>query len=140
MNESMSEDNSINVYHVKGDSHTIGWIILSISLTVVVIGLIIWLVITYINQPTPTPCNCFGPFGVQTGIDGNQINRCGTDRNLPCIFNKNSISDCETECNNLANICSAFTYNSITSIMKIVDPNNTFTSVNSNLFVRQSSN
>ena len=131
-------NNPINVYHVKEDEHIIGWIVLSMILALIIIILIILWVLSLLNTSNLPPCNCFGPFGVEVGVDANPINQCGTNRTTACIFAKNSISDCEIECNNLQSICQAFTFNETTSTMKIVIPTNTFVSSQANLFVRQS--
>lgn len=90
------------------------------------------------NDSNIPPCNCFGPYGVQLNVDANALVQCGTDRNQTCTFRKNSLSDCVAECDVLSNICQAFTFNEITSTMKIVQPTNTFTSAQTNLFIRQS--
>lgn len=90
------------------------------------------------NMTTPPPSQiCFGPFGVQTGTDANPINSCGTDRNDPCIFAVSTLGEAETQCNTLSSICNAFTFSESTSTMKIVTQDNTFTAMNTNLYVRQ---
>lgn len=128
----------INVYHVKGDNQTIGWIVLSVSLALVIIILIVVLLFAILQQNNIPECNCYGPYGIQVGIDATQLNQCGTNRNEPCLFRKNSLADCITECDTLSNICQAFTYNETNLTMKIVQPINTFSSPFTNLFVRQS--
>ena len=114
-----------------------GWIILSFCLAIgLIIFLILW--IFCMNTLHKQICTtCFGPFGVQTGVDANVLNICGTNQSSPCIFAKNSLQDCETECNNLPSICNAFTFNFSAATMRIVSPNNTFISPGTNLFVRQ---
>jgi len=128
----------VNIYHVQEDKSTNGWILLSFLLTMVIILLIILWVFSILDRNNIPPCSCFGPFGVEINVDANPINLCGTDRIAPCIFAKNSLADCVNECNVLQGICQAFTFNAVTSTMKIVQPINTFTSVQTNLFVRQS--
>lgn len=128
----------INVYHVKQDQHVVGWIVLSFILAAVIIALLfLWMFCILDNSNIP-PCNCFGPFGVEINVDAHPLNQCGTDRSTACIFKKNSLSDCVIECDNLQNICKAFTFNPDTATMKIVNPTGTFTSSQTNLFVRQS--
>jgi len=138
MDGSSESTQTINVYRVKPNEHLIGWIILCVSLAVaLIIFLILWAFA--INDIYNTqPQVCFGPYGVQTGVDANPLNQCGTSKTDPCIFAKNTISDCEAECDTFKSICNAFTFNSSTSTMKIVQPTNTFSSPSSNLFVRQS--
>lgn len=128
----------INVYRVKPDKNLVGWIILSIVLTVALVTfMLLWIfsINEKYNQPESTIC--FGPFGIQTNVDSDPINQCGTNKSDPCIFAKNSVADAEAECNTLKSICSAFTFNTLTSTMKIVQPTNTFMSIGTNLFVRQ---
>lgn len=128
----------INVYHVKGDNQTVGWIVLSFSLALLIIILLVLLLLSILQQSNIPPCNCYGSYGVQIGVDTNVLNRCGTSRTEPCLFRKNSLADCITECDTLSNICQAFTFNDTNLTMKIVQPVNTFTSPSTNLFVRQS--
>lgn len=121
--------------------YSVGWIILAIFLTLfVTIFASLWIIA--LNQP-PTqqspPIGCFGPFGVQAGIDANPLNQCGAGFSNPCIFAINSLIDAETQCNTLQSICNAFTFNFSTATMKIVNPSTTFTSTNANLFIRQPS-
>ena len=130
---------TINVYHMKEDSHIIGWLVLSFLLTLgIIILLMVWVFSLWNNNNVPPRSVCFGPFGVETGVDANALVQCGTNRDETCTFRKRSIADCEAECNVLQEICQAFTFNETTSTMKIVNRNNTFRSPQSNLFVRQS--
>lgn len=142
MNETITNgqrfDTPINVYHIKDDSETVGWIFLSFSLCLVIIILITFLLLAILKQSNIPPCNCYGPYGVQIGVDTSEINQCGTSRNEPCLFRKNSLADCVSECETLSNICQAFTFNQTNLTMKIVQPTNTFQSPFTNLFVRQS--
>lgn len=114
-----------------------GWILLSLLLTV---GLIVFIVLwaICINENNQSQTTSFGTYGVQPGVDAVAINACGQNKNTACVFSKNSLADCETECNNLKSICSAFTFNFSTSTMKIVNKNAAFVSSSANLFVRQS--
>lgn len=137
LNDVGNISNPINVYHVKESEQTIGWIILCLFLTLVIIGLIILITFSIINNSNIPPCNCFGPFGIEIDVDANVINQCGTNGITPCSFNINSLSDAVTQCNNLQSICQAFTFNPTTSTMKIVTPANTFISPQTTLYVRQ---
>lgn len=128
----------INVYRVKDDENTIGWIILSFILASVIIALLILWVFCLWNDTNTPPCSCFGLYGVELNVDANALIQCGTNRNQTCTFRKNSLSDCVNQCDSLSNICQAFTFNANTSTMKIVQPTNTFVSPQTNLFVRQS--
>jgi hypothetical protein len=117
--------------------NTTGWIVLSFVLaTALILFILLWVFSVHSNQNSQQS-SCFGPYGVETGFDGDAINQCGTDQSTPCVFAKNSIADCEAECETLKSICSAFTFNDSTSTMKIVKPTNVFASSSSNLFVRQ---
>lgn len=134
-----SEQESKNIYQTEEYDNSYGWIILSSILAVILlIFIILWVVaIDEQHMCSNTNMSCFGPYGVETGIDANPLNQCGTNRTSPCIFAKGTIADCEAECDNLISICSAFTFNSSTSTMKIVDRSNVFVSTSSDLFVRQ---
>ena len=111
-----------------------GWLILVIILTVVVIILLILWIIALQNS---AGCTCFGNYGVKTNTDGIELRLCGTNSNAPCLFRKNSIADCELECENLKTICNSFSFDSTRGLMKIIDNSNTFDSPSSNIFVRQ---
>ena len=114
-----------------------GYIILCIILTrLLIVFIILWAVAVNINFNS-TNNTCFGPFGVQVNTDANVLNICGTNQTSPCIFSVSSVNDCETQCNILSTVCSAFTYNASTSSMKIVQPSNTFASSSTDLYVRQ---
>lgn len=113
----------------------VGWIILCVILA---IGWIAFMILWVFCVNGECNNNCYGQFGVQPGVDANPINRCGLNNNDPCVFAINSITAAEQQCNTLRNICERFTFNIATSTMKIVNNNSTFTSNNSNLFVRQS--
>ena len=133
-----NDGDNINVYHVKENNEKSGWIILSFSLTLLIILLLVWLFFMILEQNNIPTCKCYGTYGLQIGVDSTAISKCGRNRNEPCIFRKNSISDCVNECDTLNNICQAFTYNSLNQTMKIVEPNNVFASTSTNLFIRQS--
>lgn len=121
---------------VISDGQVTGWIVLSFVLATALIAFILlWAFSVHSQQNTSS--TCFGPYGVETGLDADSINQCGTDQSTPCVFAKNSIAECEAECETLRSICSAFTFNDSTLTMKIVQPTNTFASSSSNLFVRQ---
>lgn len=128
----------INVYHVKQSEYTIGWIILCLILGLIIIGFIVLVTFNFLNLNGTTPCSCFGTFGIESGVDANPLNLCGTNGITPCSFNINNLSDAITQCNNLQSICQAFTFNPSISTMKIVTPSNTFSSPQSTLYVRQS--
>lgn len=131
----------INIYRVKEPWHeknTLGWIILSFVLAVFVIILLLLWVFYMWNDQNISSCNCYGPYGLQLNLDGNALMQCGTGNNQTCTFIKNSISDCVSQCDALSNICQAFTFNALTSTMKIVQPNNLFFSSQTNVFIRQS--
>lgn len=116
----------------------IGWVVLSVILaTTTIVFLMLWIFSQPINSSSSTSTSCFGPFGVQSGVDANPINSCGVNRNNPCIFTINTLSGAQDQCNTLQSICNAFTFNQNTNTMKIVQPTNTFTSLATNLFVRQ---
>lgn len=132
-------DKAINVYRVKPDEQVVGWVILSILLAIgLIIFLTLWIFSINDKYNQPSPSQCFGPFGVETGVDANPLNLCGTNRSDPCIFGKATLADAEAECDTLRSICNAFTFNASNSTMKIVNPTNTFISGSSNLYVRQS--
>lgn len=120
---------------------TIGWIVLCLVLAVAVIVFMLLWALCMNDQHTqpPPPAACFGSFGVQTGIDATPVNLCGLNNTDPCIFARNSLADAEAQCNTLRSICNAFTFNFNSATMKIVQPVNTFASLSTNLFVRQSS-
>ncbi len=116
-----------------------GWILLTVFLALgLLIFLVLWIVCMNQIETQPISNICFGEFGVITGLDANPVNLCGTNQSDPCIFAVNSISDAETQCDVLKSICNAFTFNSNGSTMKIVQTNNTFSSLSTNLFIRQS--
>lgn len=126
----------VNVYGTK-DNNVGGWIILSFILAMfIIILLILWIVGIWNNNNIPI-CNCYGPYGIQLSVDGNAIMQCGTGNNQTCTFIKSSISDCVAQCEDLSNICQSFTYNSLTSTMKIVQQNGLFSSPQTNLYIKQ---
>lgn len=116
----------------------IGWIILTGFFAFTTLMFILIWIFTMDSMPPPSPAQvCFCPFGVQTNTDGNAINSCGADRTAPCLFAVSTLAEAETQCNTLSSICTAFTFNDSTSTMKIVRPDNTFSSMATNLYVRQ---
>ena len=100
---------------------------------IVFLGLVICLNRLY-NQPEVQ--TCFGNYGVKPNVSAQVVNLCGTNNSTPCIFAKNSLSDCIDECNSIPNICQSFTYNSITNIMQIVDVDTSFASQRTDLYSR----
>jgi len=133
-----NDEPNINVYHVKEKNNNSGWIILSFLLTLLIILLLVWLFFIILEQNNIPKCECYGAYGLQIGIDSTALSKCGRNRNEPCIFRKQSLSDCVNECDTLNNICQAFTYNSLNQTMKIVEPKNVVASTSTNLFIRQS--
>ena len=129
------EDQTINVYRVNPNPNLVGWIILTVSLTIVIIVLLfLWIFsLTVVDQP----CGCTGEFGVQINTAARPQRNCGTSRDMPCMFTVSSLEECVNICNQLVNICSGFTYNSTTNTMTIVNPTNTYNMSQTNLYIRQ---
>jgi hypothetical protein len=125
------------LYRNEKEPYNFGWILLCIGLTIALIVFITLWAFSINSQHNNQVTQAFGPYGVQPGVDANQLNQCGINNNDPCVFLKNTLADCETECNILSKICDAFTFNFSTSTMKIVDKNAAFASPSVNLFVRQ---
>lgn len=120
-------------------SEHIGWLIVAIVMFITtLIFLFLWISCLTETPPLPPPGVCFGSFGVHAGVDANALNSCGPSRSDPCIFAINTLVAAQDQCNLLQIVCNAFTFNESTSTMKIVQPNNTFTSSSANLFTRQS--
>ena len=115
---------------------TKGWLILSMSLTVIIITLIILWISTASFKRVPI-MNAKGNYGVTPGVDADALQTCGPSQTDECTFFKSNLSSCEDECENLKSICEAFTFNFGTQTMKIVDTTTTFMSPGTNLFRRQ---
>lgn len=113
------------------------WIIIIFIL----IGVIIIFIILWINAEMRAEenikCECYGNYGFEVNRGGDIVRRCGENRNLPCIFLKNTIQDCVDECNGLDNICNGFTYNPDTNLMEIIDINNIYNKNNVGLYIKQ---
>ena len=124
--------------NVPTSDHTIGWIVLTVFLT---IGVLIFMFLWVANGITFTPCSptgaIFFDFGVTAGVDANALTSCGTNGITPCVFAMNNLADCINQCNILSAQCSAFSFNPTSNTMKIVVPNNTFVSSNVDLYARQ---
>lgn len=135
MNENIVQETSETSEINKSYS---GWILLSFALMIFIIIIIIAWTISIIDTTSTLCSNCFGNFGIEIGVDANVLNTCGTSGNTPCSFSINSLSDAQTQCDNLNSICQAFTFNPTTSTMKIVLPVNTYISPQTTLYVRQS--
>ncbi len=143
-NASTNVDNTnapINVYHVKEHPHSTGWIILCfILMTIIIILILFWVYTTHNSTNNNTICGtgCYGELGLQFGYDNTAINACGTGNNNPCIFLMGTLQQAAAQCATLSNICKAFSYNSSTQQMKIINTNNPFISLGTNIYVPQS--
>lgn len=114
-------------------------LLLIIGVLIIFIAIIfIVIIFTSISSSSTTSSSaCFGMYGYQPGIDGTELNSCGTDGTDPCVFSMASPSASVLQCNALSSICSAFTYNSTTQTMKIINLNATFTNEQADLYVLQ---
>lgn len=131
-------DSVASVYHIK-EEEPVGWILLSLLLGIgLIVFLLLWIFNVNAQHNQSSTGVCFGPFGVESGVDANALTVCGTNSSDPCIFAINTLTDAEAQCNTLSSVCNAFTFNASTSTMKIVQPNSTYISPSTNLFVRQS--
>lgn len=126
----------INVYRAPPSENTTGWIVLSLILMAVII-LFICLWAFSATQTCPPANSCSGTYGTSANLDAAPINGCGSSRNEPCSFPIASYSAAVTECDSLGARCPAFTYNSTTATMRIVEPTNTYTSAGTNIHVKQ---
>lgn len=133
----MSSPNVVNIYRMPVDENVGGWMILSICLTLALLTFLFLWIACVASTTTTTACDAFGPYGVQAGTDATALNACGQSNTEPCIFAKNNLADCITECDNLRSICNTFTFDFTTSSMKIVNPDTAFDSHAANLFQRQ---
>lgn len=123
----------------ESSTNNIGWIILTgILAATTLVFLMLW-IFTQSTVPSTSSNVCFGSFGVQADVDANPLNLCGMNQNNPCVFAINTLAGAEDQCNTLESICNAFTFNQNTNTMKIVQLGNTFSSLSTNLFVRQTS-
>jgi hypothetical protein len=90
-----------------------------------------------IRQCPSTSSKCFGPYGTEVNVDAAPVNGCGSSRSDPCSFPMANLSAAVTECDSLGDRCPAFTFNSVTSTMRIVQPTNTYASAGTDLHVKQ---
>lgn len=137
MKQNIVYSNPIDVYRVTADPYTLEWVLLCVFLTTALIIFILLWAFSANNEFNNQGTVCYGPFGIQAGVDANVLNLCGTNNTNPCQFAVNSILAAESQCNVLQSICDAFTFDFSTSTMKIVNSSTIFTSPSVNLFVRQ---
>lgn len=102
-----------------------------------IIFLLLWIYELNYNNTLPITSICYGEFGLETGLDAQVINTCGTNNNSPCIFAQNTLAEAQTQCNSLKSICNAFSFNATTSTMKVVNPQSSYPSILTDLFKRQ---
>ena len=120
----------------EGFEISIGYILLIIFLALgLIIFMLLW--ILSLNNTNNTTNTCFGSFGVQTNTDAQPLNICGTSGTNTCVFSKSTLADAQSQCDILRSICNSFTFNELTSTMRIVEPSTRFNSLSSSLYVRQ---
>lgn len=120
---------------IKEKDNVIGWIILTVVLLVIIIIFFILWILCWVQNPQP--CKCFGSYGVEFNVNTVPLNVCGPSRSAPCEFIFGSANDAVKQCESLRDICKAFTYDTITNQMRIVNPTNTIFSASSTLYTRQ---
>lgn len=114
-----------------------GWIILSTIFLLIIIGALIIIVYCLYLLNTSSTTICFGSFGVQTRTGGKILTRCGPNRRTVCAYhNIGGLHGAIQQCNLLTTLCDAFIYNPTLDTMAIVDPNNTFSSAQTDLYKR----
>lgn len=114
-----------------------GYLSLS-ELYIIIIILLVFLALIFFFMWLTKSCvsACEDPgYQLKINSDGTVLNLCGENRTSPCFFAMSTLQDATLRCNQLSNICTAFSYNQSTQNMKIINPNNTFFSAFSNVFI-----
>lgn len=113
-----------------------GYIILIFALTIALIFLIIFL--PFFNVSNVNPANpALGPYALLPRLDGPAVNSCGQNRATACVFTYQFLSGALNKCDELGNVCQAFSYNEITGRMKVVNPSTTTATANVDVFRKQ---
>jgi hypothetical protein len=80
----------------------------------------------------------FGQFGVMPNLDNIALNKCGTSGTDPCVFNVQNVATAISQCNDLPNICTTFSFNESTKKMKIINITNSYQLTGSDIYSRNS--
>lgn len=94
------------------------------------------LMVIFVIAILTTTSYCNGEFCFTPNTDAKILEICGPNQDSPCLYQFRTLEDCLAQCQLLENVCSAFTFNSTTSVMKIVDPSITTSSALTNLYVK----
>lgn len=104
---------------------------------ILTISLILFIILLAISASQPSTKNTgFGQFGVMPNFDNIALNRCGTSKTDPCVFNILNVATAISQCNDLPDICTTFSYNESTKKMKIIDIKNSYQLTGSDIYSR----
>lgn len=107
---------------------------LSLLVILVLVALVILLVVLLLVKWV-SPQHPGGSYVMKPGADGVTLNTCGQNRNLPCVFTVQYLTNATSLCKQLGSACPAFSYNESTGRMKVVNPSSAFTATSSDFFV-----
>lgn len=110
------------------------WIVTGVLALTTIVFVVLW---SCSYNPTAAKFDAITPFGVIPSSDGTVLNQCGSGSD-PCIYTRASLADAQAQCQILADICQTFSYDPSSRIMKIVNPQSLFTTLNTDAYVRQS--
>lgn len=117
----------------------LGWLILSIILMIIIVVLLFWIFRLQVDLVNPEDVPIIrSRYSVVPGIDKEALNNCGSSQQDPCVFDALTLGRAIELCDINFRICSEFSYDPISQIMKITGPNNArVPSQQGNLYLRQ---
>jgi len=102
------------------------------TILLLLIFLLILVIVLVENKPTEKEKG----YLAISSLDGQILNRCGKDQNLPCMFTMNTLNSALNHCTELSQICNSFSYDG--STMKILQENTTFANNQTSFFKKVS--
>ncbi len=120
-------------------SFPVGWIVLALVLTVLVITLAYFYTRQRFQLIEPDRCPTVeGTFALRAGTTGETSKQCGTQSNEECLIEVNTLEEAVLQCNQRKDICKVFTYGESTGTMRIINSSQPYSPTNTeNMYLRQ---
>lgn len=122
----MSSSNSDPVWARMQSNPLTTFTVANVIFLLAAVGIYLWIFFAYLKSDWVERKNCVAPtgeFSVEPGTDVSTVLELCPDSssgNDQCIFTVNNLLDATRICNQKADICNKFVYNSTSSQMKIV--------------------
>lgn len=108
------------------------WWVFGGLVLLVILFMVLWIISETTKTTTIPPSEI--EYGVVPNIDGVLLMNCGPDRNQPCLYSTQTLSEAISQCDVLS--CERFVFVESTGTMRLVSETGLFSSIGSDIYVK----